>query len=225
MALATADRRNARCFAQVLGVGGVANISAQARATSESVVLLPGMVAKPLFSTVLPRSHELALASSAILADASLCVRYWAAQIGASATTTASCAAVAASLRAVPPVTQPPHVKPMIMQAMAPPTAPHIRGLVFAGNCMASPFRAALRPSGRRARDRAADDQHDGENREQERRYRPAAHAFTSRWAGAQASLSRRRPETWGATVDTATPCVRVCPTGSLSYLEQHPLP
>src|SRR5229473_2957271 len=138
MALATADRRNARCFAQVLGVGGVANISAQ---------------------------------------------------------------------------------------AMARPTAPHIRGLVFAGNCMASPFRAALRPSGRRARDRAADDQHDGENREQERRYRPAAHAFTSRWAGAQASLSRRRPETWGATVDTATPCVRVCPTGSLSYLEQHPLP
>src|SRR5437660_1286093 len=30
---------------QVLGVGGVANISAQARATSESVVLLPGMSA------------------------------------------------------------------------------------------------------------------------------------------------------------------------------------
>src|SRR6266576_3183229 len=113
---------------QVLGVGGVASISAQARATSESVVLLPGMVAKPLFSTVLPRSHELALANSAILAGASLCVRYWAAQIGASATTTASCAAVAASLRAVPPVTQPPHVKPMIMQAMAPPTAPQISG-------------------------------------------------------------------------------------------------
>src|SRR6266850_2233783 len=150
MALATADRRNARCFAQVLGVGGVASISAQARATSESAVLLPGMVAKPLFSTVLPRSHELALANSAILADASLCVRYWAAQIGASATTTASCAAVAASLRAVPPVTQPPQLKPMIMQATAPPTAPQISGLVLAGNCMASPFRAASRPPGRR---------------------------------------------------------------------------
>src|SRR5258707_13089417 len=115
------------------------------------------MVAKPLFSTVLPRSHELALASSAILAVASLCVRYCAAQIGASATTTASCAAVAASLRAVPPVTQPPQLKPMIMQAAAPATAPHSRGLVFVGNRMANPFMAGARQSGQRTHDRLAD--------------------------------------------------------------------
>src|SRR5713101_5597867 len=73
---------------------------------------------------MVPRVHELSLASSAILADPSLCARYCAAQIGASATTTASCAAVAASLRAVPPVTQPPQLKPTIMQATAPTTRP-----------------------------------------------------------------------------------------------------
>src|SRR5438552_18963882 len=98
MARATADRRDVLCVAQVLGVGGVASISAQARATSESVVLLPGMVAKPLFSTLLPRSHELDLVSSAILAGPSLGARYRSAQIGASATATATRAAVSAAV-------------------------------------------------------------------------------------------------------------------------------
>ncbi|WIM10162.1 MAG: hypothetical protein OJF58_001116 [Enhydrobacter sp.] len=39
----------------------VAKISAQARATSESAVVLPGIVAKPLFSINDPRSQLLAL--------------------------------------------------------------------------------------------------------------------------------------------------------------------
>jgi hypothetical protein len=45
--VATADDRRCDGYRQVLGVGGVASISAQARATSESVVLLPGMSAYP----------------------------------------------------------------------------------------------------------------------------------------------------------------------------------
>src|SRR4029077_9888566 len=106
----------------------------------------------------LPRAHELSLASSAILAGASPWARNRSAQIGDSATTTASCAAVAASLRAVPPVTQPPQLKPTIMQATAPTTAPHTMGLVFVGNRMANPFTAGARPAGRCTHDRVADD-------------------------------------------------------------------
>src|SRR5713101_8321185 len=130
---------------------------------------------------MVPRVHELSLASSAILADPSLCARYCAAQIGASATTTASCAAVAASLRAVPPVTQPPQLKPTIMQATAPTMAPHTMGLVFVGNCMANPFMAGAQPSGRRTHDRVADDQQEREKRKQDGRYKPVAHGCTSR--------------------------------------------
>src|SRR5690348_17340326 len=107
----------------------------------------------------LPRSHELVLASAAILAKASSWERNRSAQIGANAVTTASCAAIAVSLRAVPPVTQPPQLKPTIAQATAPPMKPHTRGLVYVGNCMANPFMAGMRPLNRRTLDRVADDQ------------------------------------------------------------------
>src|SRR5471030_2439635 len=90
---------------------GVASISAQARATSVSAVLLPGIRAKPLFSTRLPRSQVLALVSSASLAGASPCARKRSTQIGARAATAASCAAEADCLLEVPPVTQPPQEK------------------------------------------------------------------------------------------------------------------
>src|SRR4030095_11769805 len=94
--------------AQVLGVAGASRISTQARAMSESLDLVPGMTAKPLFSTTVVRSHVLALASSAILAGASPWARKRSAQNGASATTVALCAATPASLRAVEPVTHAP---------------------------------------------------------------------------------------------------------------------
>jgi len=49
----------------------VAKISAQARATPESAVVLPGIVAKPLFSINDPRSQLLALIKAAVRTTAS----------------------------------------------------------------------------------------------------------------------------------------------------------
>lgn len=121
---------------QVLGVCGLARISAQARATSESVVLLPGIVAKPLFSTTLPRSQVLALVSSAILVSEPGWARKRSAQIGAKTATFASLAAVAAVFVDVPPVTQPPQPKPTMARPMAPTAAPHTYALVFSGSFM-----------------------------------------------------------------------------------------
>src|SRR4029434_1866530 len=158
--------------AQVLGVTGASTISTQARAMSESLDLVPGMTAKPLFSTTVVRSQVLALASSAILAGASPWARKRSAQNGASATTVALCAATPASLRAVEPVTQPPQVKPRMAQAAgphaaretlaqprqvkrrmaqaaAPTTAPQIIGLVSLGRFMANPLGRAGRRSRR----------------------------------------------------------------------------
>jgi hypothetical protein len=124
-----------------------------------SAVLLPGMRAKPLSSTTLPRSQGLALASSAISVGASLWVRKRLAQIGTSAATTASCAAAVVWSRAVLLVTQPPQLTPMIMQATAPPMKPHARGLVLVGNRISYPFMAGMRPQDQRTRDRVAEDQ------------------------------------------------------------------
>jgi hypothetical protein len=45
----------------------------------------------------------------------------------------ADCAAAPAFVAEVPPVTQPPHAKPMIIVATAPPTAPHTAGFTWAG--------------------------------------------------------------------------------------------
>src|SRR6266404_9970094 len=145
MALATADEGR-RVFAQVLGVGGVASISAQARATSESTVLLPGMVAKPLFSTMLPRSQLLDFTRASALMTASGCPRKRSTQIGARAATTASCEAAALFLAAVPPVTQPPQLKPTMASTIAPTAAPWIQDLVLVGIFMGCPFTADERP-------------------------------------------------------------------------------
>src|SRR6185437_2057633 len=81
---------------QLLGVGEVVRISAQARATSKSAALLPGMVAKPLFSMTLARSHELVLIKASVLTIASGWLRNRSAQIGANAATVASWAAAVA---------------------------------------------------------------------------------------------------------------------------------
>src|SRR4029453_6036383 len=162
--------------AQVLGVTGASRISTQARAMSESLDLVPGMTAKPLFSTTVVRSQVLALASSAILAGASPWARKRSAQNGASATTVALCAATPASLRAVEPVTQPPQVKPRMAQAAAPTPAPPIIGLVSLGGFMANPPGRAGRRSRRGAQDRVAGNQQDQEDGEQDGRYEPVSH-------------------------------------------------
>src|SRR4029077_3465789 len=109
-------------------------------ATSESVVLLPGMVAKPLFSMMLPRSQVLVFTRASAFTMASGCARKRSTQIGARAATTASREAVALFLAAVPPVTQPPQLKPTMATAIAPTTAPWIQGLVLVGIFMRCPL-------------------------------------------------------------------------------------
>src|SRR5579883_1133492 len=131
---------------QLLG-GVAARISAQARATSESASLLPGMVANPLFSIRLLRSQVLVFRRASAFTIASGCERKRSTQIGARAATTAVCEAATLSLAAVPPVTHPPQLKPMMASAMAPTTAPWIQGLVCVGIFMGVPFAADERPS------------------------------------------------------------------------------
>ena len=120
--------------------------SAQARATSDSASLALGIVAKPLLAITLPRSQVLALLSSVIFIAASGCRLKRSTQIGARATTTASRTAVADSLRAVPPVTQPPQVNPTTAQSTAPPTALQIRVEMFFGISMGMSFRGPCGP-------------------------------------------------------------------------------
>src|SRR5918993_1403891 len=189
--------------AQVLGVAGASRSSTQARAMSESLDLVPGRTAKPLFSTTVVRSQVLALASSAILTGASPWARKRSAQNGARAITVALCAATPASLRAVAPVTQPPQVKPRMAQAAAPITAPQIIGLVSLGMFMASPIGRAGRRSRRRAQDREAGNQQNQEDREQDGGYEPVSHVWYSAGAGAHASLSHRKPRACWAMVAT----------------------
>jgi hypothetical protein len=57
-------------------------------------------------------------------------------QSGVSARTVASWALVVAIFPAVPPVTHPPQLKPIIIAATAPPIAPHMAGFTDAGTCM-----------------------------------------------------------------------------------------
>src|SRR4029079_11249382 len=105
-------------------------------------------------------SHELTLLSSAILTAASPWARKRSAQIEASAATLPSCEAAATRLSALPPVTQPPQVKPMMAAATAPTTAPWIEVLVLIGRFMNVLSRPALRrPNTGPTRQRAADDQ------------------------------------------------------------------
>ena len=103
----------------------------------------------------------------------SLWARKRSAQIGARATTTASCEAEVCAVRAEPPVTQPPQLKPTIMVATAPPAADHRMVEIFFGISIASPFAADRRPSARHAQECVADNQQDQENRKQDGRYEP----------------------------------------------------
>jgi hypothetical protein len=105
--------------------------------TSRLAALLPGIRAKPLFSTTLPRSHELALASSVILAGASLGVRKRSAQNRRQrrhdGVVRGGCRVVAGDAAGQPAV-----------QATVPPMKPHTRGLAQVGNRMASPSMAGI---------------------------------------------------------------------------------
>src|SRR3954465_10745091 len=62
------------------------------------------------------------------------CCSAFATHRGTKACTTAVLAAIEALRSDVPAVTQPPHTKPMIIAATAPPTTPHIAGFTWLGS-------------------------------------------------------------------------------------------
>jgi hypothetical protein len=108
--------------------------SAQAVATAELGVSVPGTVAQPPFSMINRRSHDEALLNSVNFAGASACCWNLSTQIGASTSTTAVTARSFAIRSAVPPSVHPKIVKPSTDMAAAPMTTPQIPGFILGGN-------------------------------------------------------------------------------------------
>jgi hypothetical protein len=97
------------------------------------------LATQPALVTKSSRLQELSAFKST---SCSGCCSAFITQAGVSARTVASWALVVAILPAVPPVTQPPQVKPIIIAATAPPIAPHIAGFIAAGTCIVKlPFK------------------------------------------------------------------------------------
>jgi hypothetical protein len=113
---------------------GRASRSAQAVATAELGVSVPGIVAQPPFSMIDRRSQDDALLNSDIFAGASVCCRNLSTQIGTSASTTAVCARSFAIRSAVPPSVHPKVEKPSTVMTTAPIAAPQIPGFKLGGN-------------------------------------------------------------------------------------------
>jgi hypothetical protein len=107
--------------------------SAQAVATAELGVSVPGTVAQPPFSMINRRSHHEALLNSVNFAGASACCWNLSTQIGASTSTTAVCARSFAIRSAVPPSVHPKIVKPSTDMTAAPMTTPQIPGFILGG--------------------------------------------------------------------------------------------
>jgi hypothetical protein len=107
--------------------------SAQAVATAELGVSVPGTVAQPPFSMINRRSHDEALLNSVNFAGASACCWNLSTQIGASTSTTAVSARSFATRSAVPPSVHPKIVKPSTDMAAAPMTTPQIPGFILGG--------------------------------------------------------------------------------------------
>src|SRR5271163_5317064 len=102
------------------------SFSAQAVATAEFGVSLPGMVAQPPFSMTDRRFHDETLLNSTNFAGASAWCWNFSTQIGASAATTAASARWVAIFSAVLPSVHPSDENPTTVNATAPTTAPHV---------------------------------------------------------------------------------------------------
>ncbi len=102
----------------------VLSISAHARATDEFAPSPPGKVAQPPFSMNDPCWYELTFFSSTMLVAAPALCWNLSTQIGESADMTADVVLFWTISFAVPPVTQPPQLKPTIKVMIAPPAAP-----------------------------------------------------------------------------------------------------
>ena len=129
---------------------GRASRSAQAVATAELGVAVPGGVAQPPSSMIDRRSHDEALLNSVNFAGASACCWNLSTQIGASTSTTAVSARSFAIRSAVPPSVHPKIVKPSTDMAAAPMTTPQIPGFILGGNLIdlmsCAPVSASLGP-------------------------------------------------------------------------------
>ena len=108
--------------------------SAQAVATAELGVSVPGTVAQPPFSIIDRRSQADALLNSFNFAGASACCWNLSAQIGASTSTTATSARSFAICSAVLSSVHPKSEKPSTDMIAAPITAPQIPGFKLGGN-------------------------------------------------------------------------------------------
>src|SRR5215211_8825842 len=91
------------------------------------------LATQPALVTKAVRFQELSFFKST---SCSGCCSPFATQSGVSAKTEAFWALVVAIFSAVPPVTQPPQLKPIIIAATAPPIAPEIAGFTDAGTCI-----------------------------------------------------------------------------------------
>src|SRR5438552_7349231 len=105
------------------------SVDAHAFATADRYFSLT-LATQPALTTKSPRPQELSFFKST---SCSGCCSAFTTHSGVSARTEASSALVATIFPAVPPVTQPPQPKPIIIAAIAPPIAPHIAGFTDAG--------------------------------------------------------------------------------------------
>src|SRR6202043_745253 len=105
------------------------SLSAQAVATAEFDLSVPGIVAQPAFSISERWSQEAAFLNSVSFAAESVCCWNFSTQIGASTLTIAPSARSLAKRSAVLPSVQPSCEKPTNEIAVAPATAPHTAGL------------------------------------------------------------------------------------------------
>src|SRR6202030_3384390 len=124
------------------------SFSAQALATAEFGVLLPGMVAQPPFSMSERRSQdEEILLNATSFAAAWVCCWNFATQIGASTATTAASERWVAIFSAVLPSVHPSDENPKTANATAPTTAPHTAGFTPGWIFIASPRLRRICPS------------------------------------------------------------------------------
>ena len=101
-------------------------------ATLRSGSCSPGIVAHPCLPIYSPRCHELSSFSATSFTALAGSRPDWTTQIGARRVTTASWAMVSAVCRAVPPVTQPPQLKPTIIVSTTEATQ-HQKATVLVG--------------------------------------------------------------------------------------------
>src|SRR3954469_18257058 len=121
------------CY-QPAGFASMASTRAVAHALATADLYFSFTLAtQPALLTKSPRLQELSFFKSTTCSG---CCSPFATQSGVSAKIVASWALADAIFPAVPPVTQPPQTKPIIIAAIAPPITPQMAGFTDAGTCI-----------------------------------------------------------------------------------------